>query len=361
MTADNSILDSVSANSDALEITVATGNLTACDGEAEVTNCSDLGEAAVRSENAIIENVAKVAKLYAAGTPSDEEFKALKAMVVEASTREKLASCRQENLAPTGKPALSRDAWFVLESHVRGRVGPATKVTGRANFPVVLALTVLMGLAGSIYFDDAFGPLRDKVYRMVGAGKTVISMQADGAPGASNDTRRGVNTASSSLPNQSLVSSTRILGSRDGDALQIRGGTIRETNRDVTVEAPDGPKPSSSTASSGGKPSLGAAPPTQFASENSTVVQQHKASIRHRAEDLQLRAKLTPISETRPTTIEGWTLREVINGTAILEGPTGIWKAVRGDNVPGIGKVDSIVLWGNRWIVATSRGLISTP
>ncbi len=154
-----------------------------------------------------------------------------------------------------------------------------------------------MGLAGSIYFDDAFCPLRDKSYRLVEAGRTVIPMQAHGVPGASNDKRRGVNTASSSSPNQSLVSSTRILGSRDGDALQVRGGTIRETNRDVTVEAPDGPKASSSAASSGRKPSLSAAPPTQSASENSTFVQQHKALIRPRAEDLQPRAKLTPIPE----------------------------------------------------------------
>jgi hypothetical protein len=29
--------------------------------------------------------------------------------------------------------------------------------------------------------------------------------------------------------------------------------------------------------------------------------------------------------------------------------------------VPGLGKIDSIVRWGNRWIVATSRGLVSTP
>jgi hypothetical protein len=28
--------------------------------------------------------------------------------------------------------------------------------------------------------------------------------------------------------------------------------------------------------------------------------------------------------------------------------------------VPGVGRVDSILLWGERWIVATSRGLIST-
>jgi len=67
-----------------------------------------------------------------------------------------------------------------------------------------------------------------------------------------------------------------------------------------------------------------------------------------------------PVPETRPTTIEGWTVRTVNGGTAVLEGPTGTWRVARGDTVPGVGKVDSIVRWGNYWIVATSRGLIST-
>jgi hypothetical protein len=78
-------------------------------------------------------------------------------------------------------------------------------------------------------------------------------------------------------------------------------------------------------------------------------------------ERTKMSTRPTPVSETRPTTIEGWTVREVTGGTAVLEGPNGIWKAMRGDAVPGVGKIDSIVRWGNRWIVATSRGLISTP
>jgi hypothetical protein len=69
---------------------------------------------------------------------------------------------------------------------------------------------------------------------------------------------------------------------------------------------------------------------------------------------------LTPFPETKPTTIEGWVVREVTNGTAVLQGPNGVWNAKRGDNVPGLGTVDSIVMWGNRWIVSTSRGLVST-
>jgi hypothetical protein len=71
--------------------------------------------------------------------------------------------------------------------------------------------------------------------------------------------------------------------------------------------------------------------------------------------------KLVAVAETKPSTIDGWTVRDVVGGIATLEGPNGILKATAGDAVLGLGKVESIVRWGNRWIVATSRGLISTP
>jgi hypothetical protein len=80
---------------------------------------------------------------------------------------------------------------------------------------------------------------------------------------------------------------------------------------------------------------------------------------------IQANATLTErgpmVPETRPTTIEGWTVLEVRGGTAVLEGPDGVRMATRGDTVPGIGRIDSIVRWGNRWIVATASGLIATP
>jgi hypothetical protein len=60
--------------------------------------------------------------------------------------------------------------------------------------------------------------------------------------------------------------------------------------------------------------------------------------------------------ETTPTTIADWTLREVTNGTAVLQGPIGILRVTRGDTVPALGKVTSIVRWGNGWVVATSAG-----
>jgi len=70
---------------------------------------------------------------------------------------------------------------------------------------------------------------------------------------------------------------------------------------------------------------------------------------------------LGPAPETRPTTIPGWTVIEVRDGAAVLEGPDGIRVARRGETVPGLGHVDSIVRWGSRLIVATTNGLISTP
>jgi hypothetical protein len=73
------------------------------------------------------------------------------------------------------------------------------------------------------------------------------------------------------------------------------------------------------------------------------------------------REPMVPVPETRPTTIEGWTVLEVRGGTVVLEGPDGVRTAARGDTLPGIGRIDSIVRWGNRWIVATASGLIAAP
>jgi hypothetical protein len=67
-----------------------------------------------------------------------------------------------------------------------------------------------------------------------------------------------------------------------------------------------------------------------------------------------------PAAETKPTTVEGWMVRDVLSGRAVLEGPNGTITAGRGDYVPGLGHIDSIVRWGKYWIVSTTPGLIST-
>ena len=95
------------------------------------------------------------------------------------------------------------------------------------------------------------------------------------------------------------------------------------------------------------------------------VTPQSTRSSEPRASEFGRRPKIStkpkPFPETRPTTIEGWTVRDVVDATAILEGPDGLWRAKPGDPVPGVGRVNSILRWGDRWIVATSGGLISSP
>jgi hypothetical protein len=93
------------------------------------------------------------------------------------------------------------------------------------------------------------------------------------------------------------------------------------------------------------------------AAANRDVATTNSISTQERA---SIAPRLAAVPETRPTTIEGWSIREVVGGTAVLQGPTGVFRVAQGDTVPGVGRVDSIVRWGSRWIVATTRGLIST-
>jgi hypothetical protein len=60
----------------------------------------------------------------------------------------------------------------------------------------------------------------------------------------------------------------------------------------------------------------------------------------------------------RLPTVDGWTLRDVANGGALIEGLQGIFEVYAGDPVPGLGRVDAIRRQDGRWVVVTSKGLI---
>jgi hypothetical protein len=60
----------------------------------------------------------------------------------------------------------------------------------------------------------------------------------------------------------------------------------------------------------------------------------------------------------RLPTVEGWTLRDVANGGALIEGRQGVYEVYAGDPVPGLGRVDAIRRQDGRWVVVTSKGLI---
>jgi hypothetical protein len=60
----------------------------------------------------------------------------------------------------------------------------------------------------------------------------------------------------------------------------------------------------------------------------------------------------------RLPTVEGWVLRDVANGVALIEGRQGIFEVYAGDPIPGLGRIDAIRKQDGRWVVVTSRGLI---
>ncbi|MGX9424167.1 MULTISPECIES: hypothetical protein [Bradyrhizobium] len=60
----------------------------------------------------------------------------------------------------------------------------------------------------------------------------------------------------------------------------------------------------------------------------------------------------------RLPTVDGWVLRDVSNGGALIEGRRGLYEVYAGDPVPGLGRVDAIRRQDGRWVVVTSKGLI---
>jgi hypothetical protein len=59
-----------------------------------------------------------------------------------------------------------------------------------------------------------------------------------------------------------------------------------------------------------------------------------------------------------PAVVEGWRLRRVTDGVALLEGPDRIIEVEAGEVIRGIGRVDDIKRMDGRWVVVTARGII---
>ena len=70
-------------------------------------------------------------------------------------------------------------------------------------------------------------------------------------------------------------------------------------------------------------------------------------------------AAVAPKTEVgRLPTVDGWVLRDVVRGGALIEGRSGLYEVYAGDPVPGLGRVDAIRKQDGRWVVVTSKGLV---
>ena len=69
-------------------------------------------------------------------------------------------------------------------------------------------------------------------------------------------------------------------------------------------------------------------------------------------------AAVVPNPALKPGIVNGWVLRKVYDGAALIEGRNGIVEIEPGSMLPGVGRVEGIRRQDGRWVVVTSRGLI---
>lgn len=64
----------------------------------------------------------------------------------------------------------------------------------------------------------------------------------------------------------------------------------------------------------------------------------------------------------RQRIVDGWTVRHVSRGVAVIQGRrAGAFEVEAGDVVPGVGRIESIRRQDGRWVVLTSNGIIPSP
>ena len=62
--------------------------------------------------------------------------------------------------------------------------------------------------------------------------------------------------------------------------------------------------------------------------------------------------------QVRPAIVEGWVIRDIFDGRAMVESRYGIFEVSAGAPLPGLGKVESVRRQDGRWVVVTPKGLI---
>jgi hypothetical protein len=65
-----------------------------------------------------------------------------------------------------------------------------------------------------------------------------------------------------------------------------------------------------------------------------------------------------PPQNLKPPVVQGWVLRRVYDGAALIEGREGIIEVETGTITPGLGRIEGIKRQDGRWVVVTSRGLV---
>lgn len=65
-----------------------------------------------------------------------------------------------------------------------------------------------------------------------------------------------------------------------------------------------------------------------------------------------------PVASAPRPIIEGWHIRRIYDGAAVLEGKSGVIEVAPGQDIPTLGRVQEISNDGGRWQVITSKGIV---
>ena len=107
----------------------------------------------------------------------------------------------------------------------------------------------------------------------------------------------------------------------------------------------------------------------QLAARMANQPQTDLTPITRRLEQLESAAQARPVAQTEQPRVEpirarmpsdGFVLRRVVGGVALIETANGIREVMAGDYLPGAGRVRSIERRGREWVVVTSAGIIDT-
>jgi len=278
-----------------------------------------------------IEAVAKLARFYAAGTPPDEDFRLIKEQINAARnelsdkqkgaylTPAKLRTALQilsrgvaydpysaDNAFDQRTETIQEEADFSAEvraqdSSIRGAPRPAglkdqfvsaRVLRGRISKVAFFSFAAAVALTICWHSREA----REMVSRWALSMDRLLSVSTSKSPPA---------LATSSEPVRRAAVPPEIAAARHGDANHFNAQQERISENGATTR---GVKQNTRSKTSS---------PPMHSQENRILM---------------------PVPQTRWTTIEGWMLREVNNGAAVLEGPNGILTARRGDTVPGVGE-----------------------
>ncbi len=108
-----------------------------------------------------------------------------------------------------------------------------------------------------------------------------------------------------------------------------------------------------------GLTNAGAASNAQFAKVSEALERIDKRAVQASAPEIT-GSLVRPQAAAPLKPVPGWTVRRVFNGIALIEGRGMIMEIEPGDHLPELGRVQDIKREGGRWVVVTSRGLVTS-